>query len=262
MNKIFLTSNLDFYYKDKNGNRVAKALDNANGIVDNIKKYIKKYDNVLYIASVEDNPTATDIYGNVTCQGAILTFGFNNYNILDGRNANNAKELIGQADMIILSGGHLPSQNKFFNNINLAELLYDSEAVICGISAGSMNSARSVYCPPELDGETDDGFKRYLNGLGLTELNIIPHFSDRVDFRVDGKRYVEDILMVDSFKTPLLILNDGSYVMKYCDDMFQVRGLAFTLKQGVITKICDNEKYTYINEKTLEVYDASISFII
>lgn len=262
MNKIFLTSNLDFYYKNENGERIAKVLENKNSIVDNIKSCIKGYNNVLYIASVEDNPSATDMYGKVTCEGAILTFGFKSYTILDGRNMDKAKELVKQADMIILCGGHLPSQNKFFNKINLSEIIHDSEAVICGISAGTMNSAKNVYCPPELDGETAEDFERNLDGLGLTDLNIIPHFSDRVDFRVDGKRYVEDILMPDSYNFPLLILNDGSYVMKYGEDMVQVRGLAFALKQGVITKICDNEKYTFINEKTLEVYDASISFII
>ena len=125
-----------------------------------------------------------------------------------------------------------------------------------------MNSAKNVYCPPELDGETDESFIRYLDGLALTDLNIIPHFSERVDFKVDGKRYIEDILMVDSFKSPLLMLNDGSYVIKYYQDKVQVHGLAFALIQGVITKICENEKYVYINEKTLEVYDASINFII
>ena len=43
--KFILTSYLDLCDKDENGNRIAKNFGNKNNILDNIKKYVKKYDN-------------------------------------------------------------------------------------------------------------------------------------------------------------------------------------------------------------------------
>ena len=48
--KFILTSYLDLCDKDENGNRIAKNFGNKNNILDNIKKYVKKYRFViLYI---------------------------------------------------------------------------------------------------------------------------------------------------------------------------------------------------------------------
>ena len=64
--KFILTSYLDLYDKDENGNKIAKNFGNENNILDNIKKYVKKYDNFLFVASNEFNNTVTDIYANIT----------------------------------------------------------------------------------------------------------------------------------------------------------------------------------------------------
>ena len=53
--KFILTSYLDLCDKDENGNRIAKNFGNKNNILDNIKKYVKKYDNFLFVASNEFN---------------------------------------------------------------------------------------------------------------------------------------------------------------------------------------------------------------
>ena len=52
-------------------------------------------------------------------------------------------------DVILLGGGHVPTQNKFFKEIRLREKIKDFDGIIIAISAGSMNSADIVYCQPE-----------------------------------------------------------------------------------------------------------------
>ena len=101
-----------------------------------------------------------------------------------------------------------PLTGKFINELNLKELLKDYNGVIIGASGGAMNMAKKVYCIPEIEGEhKDKSFKKILNGLGLTNINIIPHyklfekkvFSDKI-------RMLEDILLPDSKKISMIAL--------------------------------------------------------
>ena len=55
-----------------------------------------------------------------------------------------------------MCGGHLPTQNTFFNNIKLRDKIKKVHALIIGGSAGAMNLAENVYCIPELEGEALD----------------------------------------------------------------------------------------------------------
>ena len=60
-------------------------------------------------------------------------------------------------------------------------------ALVVGGSAGSMNCASLVYCPPELEGESEDiNFNRYLSGLCLTNINILPHYDVFKNYVLDN----------------------------------------------------------------------------
>ena len=72
--------------------------------------------------------------------------------MLDSRNADDAAELVAQSGVILLSGGHVPTENAFFASMDLRDLLADFDGVIIGISAGSMNCADTVYAQPEEPG--------------------------------------------------------------------------------------------------------------
>ena len=242
MNAVFLTSAIDLYSKDENGVRVPHHFGNKNGLLDNLKKYIKKYDNFLYVASVEDRYADTDVYAGVTIESFKQTLPFKNYNILDGRTKAFAKQLVEKADFIILAGGHVPTQNAFFNKIGLDKLIKNTNAVVCGGSAGSMNCAKTVYCPPELDGEAlDPNFVRFFPGLGLVNFNIMPHYNEYLTEMLDGFRVIEDIVVPDSFKTDIYCISDGGYFL--CDkDVVTVYGETYLIKNGVTTKICEDEE--------------------
>ena len=107
-----------------------------------------------------------------------------------------------------------------------------------GISAGTMNSANIVYAQPELEGEAaDPTYSRFLYGLGLTELNILPHYQMVKDYILDGMRLYEDITYADSYGHKFLALPDGSYVMSE-DGRESVWGEAYLISDGRCTQIC------------------------
>ena len=204
---------MDFYEKDEQGNKIAHNFGNDNGILDCLKSNIKKYDSFVFVANGMEGEKA-EAYFKLACNSFELTLPFNNYEFLCPSTKNRAKEMIEKADFIFLCGGHLPTQNKFFNDIGLIELLKNTNALIVGGSAGSMNCADVVYCPPELEEEVlDDNFNRYLKGLGLTNINIMPHFEEYQKMVICGKRYIDDIVVPDSHKIDIIALNNGSYIV-------------------------------------------------
>ena len=206
---VYLTSCLDLYEKDENGNRFPHHFGDENKILTNLKKHIKKYDNFLFVASTEHNHDATDMYAEKTFESFEMTLPFKNYMILDGRTKDQADELLQKADFIFVCGGHVPTQNDFFKNINLREKIKQTKAVILGGSAGSMNLADVVYCPPELEGESlDPNFQRYFPGLGLSNINIYPHWNKLKDAMLDGKRMTEDIVLPDSYNIDIFTFFD------------------------------------------------------
>ncbi len=243
--KCILTSHLDLHDKDENGNRIAKNFGNNNKILDNIKKYVKRYNNFLFVASDEFNNEITDMYANVTFESFEKTLPFKNYYILDSRTEKIAYELIQNADLIFLCGGHVPTQNKFFNNINLREKIKKTSALIIGGSAGAMNMADLVYCPPELEGEAiDPKFNKIYKGLGLTNINIFPHYDEIKDDLVDGIHIINEIVIPDSYKYDIYAINNGSYIL--IDDKNYLYGEAYLIKNGKIKKINDNNKMIVI----------------
>ena len=135
--------------------------------------------------------------------------------------------------MIFLSGGHVPTQNAFFQEIGLGVLLDDFPGVVVGISAGSMNCADTVYVQPEEEGESAPEFERFAPGLGLTGVNILPHYQKVKDNYLDGQRLYEDITFADSFGQMFFVLPDGSYFYQD-DDCLLLCGLGYLLRDGVM----------------------------
>ena len=107
-----------------------------------------------------------------------------------------------------------------------------------GISAGTMNCAELVYAQPEMPGEASDpSFRRFIQGLGLTDCNILPHYQAVKDDYVDGLRLMEDITYPDSFGHRFYAIPDGSYFLQ-TEDRREIRGEAYLISEGSIRKIC------------------------
>lgn len=229
----FLTSSPCLFTADR------CSLNPANDFLERLGDAIPLQAHCLFICSDPDNYDRTDRFcRNMEQAFREAGFDFSGLVVLDHRNAREAAAWIGWSDVIILAGGHVPTQNTFFREIGLAELLQDYPGTIIGISAGSMNSAATVYAQPELEGESlDPEYRRFLPGLGLTELNICPHYNQDKGYYLDGRRLYEDITYPDSFGHSFLILVDGSYVFIQ-DGRTEICGEAYRLADGVLEQIC------------------------
>lgn len=211
-----------------------------NAFVANLQRYVAPGGRFLVIAAWPDDHDRNDEMAN-TFAGCFSWhgMGFSRVDVLDDRNPERAKELIEQSDVILLSGGHVPTENAFFKAIGLRELLVGYEGVIMGVSAGSMNAADTVYVQPEEAGEAvDPTFVRWTEGLGLTDKNILPHYNMVKDNILDGLRLFEDVTYPDSAGHPLYVLPDGSYILE-TEEGSTLYGEAYLLHNGVMERICE-----------------------
>lgn len=236
---LFLTS-YPFIFTYQQGIFINGGLNKANKLEENLKKYWKNNSRILYITSdpcdVDENESILESIKNELVNTSLT---FQSIELCDGTNPNqNLKDY----DVIILGGGHVPTQNKFFESINLKQKIKDFEGIIIGISAGSMNSADIVYAQPELEGEAiDPNYKRFLKGLNLTKVQVLPHYYSIKDEKLDGKRIIEDITYDDSVNNCFYILPDGSYIIQTVKDIF-LFGEGFIIKDKKMEKICNNEE--------------------
>ena len=205
---------------------------NQNGFLDRICECLPEYPRCLYICSSPDRPDLNCMFGaDIFMAFACAGIHFSAYHVLDARNAHRAEELVRQSDLIVLAGGHLPTQNAFFQSIGLRQLLQHYPGVVMGISAGAMNCADTVYCQPEEPGESSPDFPRFLPGLGLTTVQILPHYQKVKDDIIDGKRLYEDVTFADSMGHTFYALPDWSYVVVEGERQ-TLYGAAFRIRDG------------------------------
>lgn len=216
-------------------------LNPANGFASELLKAVPRPCRGLAICSDPDNYERTDFFCNSVREGfEVSGVVFADYKILDRRNQDRAVGLVQSADLIILMGGHVPTQNRFFQEIHLRELLKSYDGVIVGISAGSMNSADVVYTQPELEGEaTSPDYQRFLPGLNLTKTMVLPHYQKNKDDIVDGLRIYEEIAYPDSMGRKFYVLPDGSYLY-IRNGREELRGQAWLIENGTMRKISED----------------------
>lgn len=237
--KIFLTSAIGG--NDKvDGKRVATHLFRYNGLTERLKLCWKDNSKVLLFSGSPDYFDKNDSVVECLRQAFPMSgLNISYMEICDNRNIELA-EKIKEMDVIILYGGHVPTQNAFFHKIGLKEKLKAFDGVIITVSAGSMNSAKIVYAGPELEGEAiDPNYQRWIPGLGLTNINIFPHYDTLKDDYLDGMRLMEDITYPDSFEHEIIALNNGSYILIE-DDAETLFGEAYLIKDGIIKQICEH----------------------
>lgn len=220
-----------------------EKLNPANGFVDALGEALPSPCRALFISSDRDNHAFTEGHGYAIKRSFEASgFSFSEYILLDGRNENEAAGLVAKAELIILAGGHVPTQNRFFARIGLRELIKDFNGLVVGISAGSMNSADIVYVQPELEGEIiDPHFVRFTPGLDICKAQILPHYNEVRDNILDGRRLFEDITFADSMGQRFYVLNDGSYV-RVSGDRETLHGDAWLIENGSMRQICSLDR--------------------
>lgn len=214
------------------------ALNPANGFVDELRRALPDPCRALFVASDPGNTERTERFAGSIRTGFELTgFRFADYQVLDGRNAGQCAALVAGADLLILAGGHVPTQNRFFQDISLRERLTGFDGVVMGISAGTMNCEELVYAPPELEGETiDPSYRRFYPGLGLTKVMLFPHFQETRYEVVDDLPTLESSLLPDSMGRKIYAIVDGSYLLGR-EGREELRGEAYLIQDGILTQI-------------------------
>lgn len=237
---VFLTSSPSGSLDDSHK---VDGLDEMNHFVDNLKKYWKECAKCLVITASPDeykaNDEMTGFFADAFKKAGLF---WSEFLLWDGRDEVMSKEEFDTFDVIILGGGHVPTQNHFFKEIGLKEKIQNFDGIVIGISAGTMNSAKVVYAQPELPGESvDPSYVKYMEGLGLTNVQILPHYQMVKDSWLDGRRLYEDITYEDSYGNCYLVLPDGSYLVIE-DHAETVWGEAWQLADGKMYKICENNE--------------------
>jgi len=244
--KLFLTSSIGGSYVE-NGSRYPCGLDNSNHFLDLLKGHWTIDSKCLILSSDPEDIELNDSF-KVMFEEAfkISDFSLSEIEVCDVRNMSSLEEMLYDYDVIIIAGGHVPIQNKFYNSINLKNLLKIYSGIIISISAGTMNCADVVYAQPELEGEaTNPKYQKYINGLDLTKINILPHYQELKDLTLDGLRVIEDISLPDSFIRPFYALVDGAFIYVENHESI-IYGEAYLLQDGTITKVCDTDKHFQI----------------
>lgn len=246
----FLTSDFKHYHK-VDGQKIANSFDNTNGIVDQIKEYLKEKNTILFISADSKDIEKVSLYSQLLFEGLRLSgIEFKNYLILSNKTKINAKEYVEKADLIFLSGGDTYIQHQFFTEIKLKYLLINFNGLIIGQSAGAINMANSVFNSPENQEQSEPIF---FDGLGLTNINIAPHFQyDDTNFDDNGK-YQRNAIIRESYNRQIYGQCNGSHIIIDENNVATIYGDTYLIENGNITKICDNKnnKIINVNVKTL-----------
>lgn len=217
------------------------GLDPANGFVDNLRADWRE-DSACVIISADPDAIMANNEMRFFFEKKFRESGLSIrcFDLCDRRNGRETVERLLSYDMILLGGGHVPTQNAFFHEIGLVERIREFDGIVMGISAGSMNCAREVYAQPEIPGESvNPHYEKFIEGLGLTECSILPHYHAVKYDMLDGKRLMEDITYPDSIGKKFYVIPDGSYVLQRGGEE-KVCGEAFLIENGEIRKICEN----------------------
>ena len=245
---IFLTSHIGGSTRIGE-KRIPAALLSQNQLTENLKKRWPEIADVLFFAADPNDMEKSESYRNAYLYAFPLHgMPIHSYSVCDSRNTNLSNHL-DQYNVIILSGGHVPTQNAFFQDIRLKEKLQDFTGIIIGISAGTMNCAETVYAHPERDGEaTDPQYQRFIPGLGLTKTMVLPHYQMIKDDVLDGLRVFEDIAYPDSVGREFYALCDGSYILSE-NGKETVYGEAYLIKDGRLGKICEAGQISVLKKR-------------
>ena len=220
------------------GSRTVEGFDEMNGFREMLRERWPPGGRCLMVTAFPDDAAANDEM-RAFFEDAVRRSGLplSRFELWDGRTPPLSAEDVRAFDVVLLGGGHVPTQNAFFARIGLREKLSGFDGVVIGISAGSMNAAGTVYAQPEEPGEAaDPGYRRFLPGLGITETNILPHYQMVRGRTLDGLRLFEDVTYGDSRGRRFLALCDGSFLL--CENGEEkVYGEAYVIADGEIAPI-------------------------
>ena len=241
--KIFFASDSLVSIRNEAGEKIGVTIDTANYLKEKILSLLQFAKHFVFIVNesqyIEHNENSARLIFEELCREGV---GLIDYVVLDDRNKSQAKNILSKADFVFLQGGIIAPQLQFLKDIDFVQVMKDSDAVVLGKSAGAMVLQDVVYNYPETNEDVSN--PRWLDGLGYSRYMLIPHFNlDTGNLYCFGDfNLLNDYYIPDSKGKVLYGIPNGSYI--YLEDgVFTLYGEAYTIADGNITKICENEKY-------------------
>lgn len=235
-------------YEKFDGKKIARPMDNSNGIVNQIKNSIQDYKRIVFVASDMNSPHENVmIYANILFDSMKLVgINFEEYLVLDGESKEKAADYIKNASLVFLSGGDTYKQHLFFEVIHLKDLLRTYQGLVIGKSAGALNMAAKVFNSPE---EQENSEPIFFEGLGLVDVNIEPHFIYDVSNLDDNEKYQREEIIKESYNRPIYGQCNGSHIFIDNENVATIYGETYLIYNGMIDCICKNGNSTIIDEE-------------
>lgn len=191
-----------------------------------LKQYIKTSKSFVFVASEFENIfDKTDWY----CKHFLKMFSdcgitFESVNVIDSRIPKEiAQDIVRNADVLWLAGGDTPTQFAYIESYGLIPYIKENKGVIIGMSAGSINMAKTAVCTLTCEHNKLEIYE----ALGLVEFSIEPHFD---------KDNISNELLVLSEEYPLYGVCDDGAIVCTKDNTLYI-GNVFLINNGHITRL-------------------------
>ncbi len=191
-----------------------------------LRTYIKPGMKLAFVASEFENiHEKTDWYCNEFLKmfsDCGITFGC--VDVIDSRMSNEtAQETVRNADVLWLAGGDTPTQFAYLESYGLIPYIRNHKGVIIGMSAGSINMAKTAVCTLTCKHNKLEIYE----ALGLVEFSVEPHLD---------KDNITDELLALSEEYPLYgICDDGAILCT--EDKTSYIGDVFLIDNRCITQV-------------------------
>ncbi len=193
---------------------------------DLLKQYIKTSKNFVFVASEFENIyDKTDWY----CKHFLKMFSdcgitFGSVNVIDSRISKEiAQDIVRNADVLWLAGGDTPTQFAYIELYGLIPYIKEHKGVIIGMSAGSINMAKTAVCTLTCEHNKLEIYE----ALGLVEFSVEPHLD---------KDNISNELLVLSEEYPLYGVCDDSAIICTKDNTLYI-GDVFLINNRYITRL-------------------------
>lgn len=170
-----------------------------------LKRYYTHGGSMLFIASDFTGHAKTDKYASLFVDlFEEKGIRFERVEIIDSRTPKDtAIHLVQRADVIWISGGDTLKQMAAIYEYGLVPYLQNRNGITIGMSAGSINMAKNVVLPRDV--EDNIPVLSTYDGIGLVDINIEPHID------LDREEHIEDIYEAAQYTT-IYGLFDNSFI--------------------------------------------------
>lgn len=180
-----------------------------NGFTDDFIQRLKKYcySKGLFVFIASDfagyskTDKYTDLFVSMFEEKGIV---FDKVQVIDNRvSKDEAIHYLEKADIVWISGGDPLKQISYIKEYGLIPSLQNRNGITIGMSAGSINMAKRVVLPKDIEDNIPE--LSIYEGIGLVDINIEPHLD------TENKKHIEDIYGATEYATIYGLL-DNSFI--------------------------------------------------